>query len=62
MSFELSVILAVKYGFSNWPRGRQRQMKIRNVSSFGRGLQLGRGTEKHKVDKIVEEITVAFIV
>ena len=41
---------------------RQRQMKIKNVSSFGRGLQLGRGSERHKVDKTVEEITVAYIV
>jgi hypothetical protein len=36
-------------------------MKIRNVSSFGRGLQLGRGRERHKVDRIVEVITVAYI-
>jgi len=43
-------------------KGRQRQMKIRNVSSFGRGVQLDRRIGRHKEGKIVEEITVAFIV
>ena len=35
---------------------RQRQMKIRNVSSFGRGLHLDRGSERHKVDKLLKRL------
>ena len=63
----LNIIQTISYSgragrLSILVKGRQRHTKIRNVSSFGRGLQLDRGSERHKVDKIVEEITVAYTV